>query len=145
MSKKEEKLLVVVAAALVIFAFVYYQDTDSVFFVFVKQFTGVDWDEVKERDIVKNSIPIVLIDEINGECKVSALRFDYIIDHQYFIRASDLERQLNYDREDATLMLSCDQLKGEKSRLVVWYVVEESEKHSKKYEYWITAWNNTQP
>ena len=70
MSKKEEKLLVVVAAALVIFAFVYYQDTDSVFFVFVKQFTGVDWDEVKERDIVKNSIPIVLIDEINGECKV---------------------------------------------------------------------------
>ena len=92
MSKKNEKLFVVIAAVLVIFAFFYFQNSDTAFFVFVKQFTEVNWDEVKEKDILKNSIPIVLLEEIGDKCKFSAVRFDYIISHEYFIRSDELAR-----------------------------------------------------
>ena len=44
---------------------------------------------------------------------VKAEKFDVIIDHQYFVRGNELERELNYDRTDKTLLLSCDLLKGE--------------------------------
>ncbi len=144
MKKKKEKIFVIVAAVLVVAVF-YFNPVESNYLnPLLENFRPVDWDEVKPRNIVKNSIPITLIEETGGKCKVKADTFDLIIDHQYFIRANDLVRQLNYDRDNATLMLSCDQLKGEKSRLHVWYVVEESEKHSKKYDYWISVWNSTQ-
>ncbi len=144
MKKKKEKIFVIVAAVLVVAVF-YYNPVESNYLnPILENFRPVDWDEVKPRNIVKNSIPITLIEETGGKCKVKADTFDLIIDHQYFIRANDLVGQLNYDRDNATLMLSCDQLKGEKSRLHVWYVVEESEKHSKKYDYWISVWNSTQ-
>ena len=144
MKKKKEKIFVIVAAVLVVAVF-YFNPVESNYLnPILENFRPVDWDEVKPRNIVKNSIPITLIEETGGKCKVKADTFDLIIDHQYFIRANDLVRQLNYDRDNATLMLSCDQLKGEKSRLHVWYVVEESEKHSKKYDYWISVWNSTQ-
>jgi len=144
MKKKKEKIFVIVAAVLVVAVF-YFNPVESNYLnPVLENFRPVDWDDVKPRNIVKNSIPITLIEETGGKCKVKADTFDLIIDHQYFIRANDLVRQLNYDRDNATLMLSCDQLKGEKSRLHVWYVVEESEKHSKKYDYWISVWNSTQ-
>lgn len=144
MKKKKEKIFVIVAAALVVAVF-YYNPVESNYLnPLLEDFRPVDWDEVKPRNIVKNSIPITLIEETGGKCKVKADKFDLIIDHEYFIRANDLVRQLNYDRDNAALMLSCDQLKGENSRLHVWYVVEESEKHSKKYDYWISEWNSTQ-
>ena len=144
MKKKKEKIFVIVAAVLVVAVF-YFNPVESNYLnPVLENFKPVDWDDVKPRNIVKNSIPIILIEETGGKCKVKADTFDLIIDHQYFIRANDLVRQLNYDRDNATLMLSCDQLKGEKSRLHVWYVVEESEKHSKKYDYWVSVWNSTQ-
>jgi len=144
MKKKKEKIFVIVAAVLVVAVF-YFNPVESNYLnPVLENFKPVDWDDVKPRNIVKNSIPITLIEETGGKCKVKADTFDLIIDHQYFIRANDLVRQLNYDRDNATLMLSCDQLKGEKSRLHVWYVVEESEKHSKKYDYWVSVWNSTQ-
>jgi len=142
MKKKKEKIFVIVAAVLVVAVF-YYNPVENYLNPFLVDFREVDWDEVLPRNIVTNSIPITLIEETGGKCKVKADTFDLIIDHQYFVRANDLVRELNYDKEDATLMLSCDQLKGEKSRLHVWYVVEESEKHSKKYEYFVTVWNST--
>ena len=144
MKKKKEKIFVIVAAVLVVAVF-YFNPVESNYLnPILENFRPVDWDDVKPRNIVKNSIPITLIEETGEKCKVKADTFDLIIDHQYFIRANDLVRQLNYDRDNATLTLSCDQLKGEKSRLHVWYVVEESEKHSKKYDYWVSVWNSTQ-
>jgi len=143
MKKKKEKIFVIVVAVLVVAVFYFNPVENNYLNPFLGDFREVDWDEVKPRDIVKNSIPITLIEETGGKCKVKAEKFDLIIDHQYFIRASDLARQLNYDREDATLMLPCDQLKGEKSRLHVWYVVEASQIQSKKYEYFVTAWEET--
>ena len=31
-------------------------------------------------------------------------------------------------------------LEGDKSRLNVWYVIEESSTHSKKFQYFVTPW-----
>ena len=56
------------------------------------------------------------------------------------MRSAELANELNFDRDSATLTLNCNLLAGEKSRLDIWYVTEESGKDSKKYEYWITPW-----
>jgi len=141
MSKKEQKIFVIAMAGLVIFAFFFIPQSDSLFGLFLESFSGPNWDEVLERNIVKNSIPIVLLEEQGTKCIVQAEKFDVIVDHSYFIRGNELERELNYDRAAKTLLLTCDLLKGEKSRLNIWYATEEAEKHSKKYQYFITPWD----
>ena len=143
MAKKKEKIFLIVTIGIVAAVFFYNPVENSFFNFLFAEFVEVDWDEVKPRNIVKNSIPINLIEKMNGKCMVTENKFDYIIDHQYFIRANELARELNYDSENSTLMLPCDQLEGEKSRLHVWYVVEESPKHSKKYQYFVTPSNET--
>ena len=140
MSKKEQKIFVIVMVGLVIFAFFYIPQSDSLFGSFFESFSEPNWDEVSERNIVKNSIPIILLEEQVTKCLVKAEKFDVIVDHQYFIRGDEIERELNYNRNDETLLLSCDLLQGEKSRLNIWYATEEAEKHSKKYQYFITPW-----
>ena len=140
MSKKEQKIFVIAMAGLVIFAFVYIPSSDSLFGSLIESFSGPNWDEISERNIVKNSIPINLIEEQGGKCKVTAEKFDIIVDHDYFIRGNELERELNYDRAEETLLVSCNLLKGEKSRLNIWYATEQAEKHSSKYQYFITFW-----
>ena len=85
MSKKQEKLFVIAIIILIIFSFFYMQESDSLFNLFLDQFSGVNWEEVKDREIVKNSIPIMLMEKIDGECKMSAQKFDLIVDHEYFV------------------------------------------------------------
>jgi len=143
MNKKEQKIFVIAMAGLVIFAFFYVPRSDSLFGSLIESFSGPNWDEVSERNIVKNSIPVIKLEEQGTKCKVKAEKFDVIIDHSYFIRGEELEMELNYDRENQTLLLSCDLLVDKKSRLNVWYATEEAEKHSKKYQYFITPWNET--
>jgi len=130
-------------AALVVIALFYFQSSNSLLGSWLEQFTEPNWQEVSERNIVKNSIPVVLLEEQDGKCKMTAQKFEIIIEHPYFIRGNDLAQELNYDKEGKTLMLPCDLLEGEKSRLNVWYALEESPKHSKKYQYFITIWNET--
>ncbi len=141
MQKKEQKIFAISMAALVIFAFFYLQRSDSILGSLLEQFSEPNWDEVIERNIVKNSIPIVILEELDGKCMVTGQKFDVIIEHPYFIRGNELARELNYDSDEKTLMVPCDLLEGEKSRLNVWYALEESPKHSKKYQYFITPWN----
>jgi len=141
MSKREQKIFVIAMGVLVIFAFFYIPQSNSLLGSFLESFSGPNWDEVSERNIVKNSIPIVLLEEQGTKCIVQAEKFDVIVDHPYFIRGHELERELNYDRVAKTLLLTCDLLKGEKSRLNIWYATEESERHSKKFQYFITTWD----
>ncbi len=144
MKKKDQKIFVIAMVALVIVAFFFFQRSDSLLGSLIEPYSEPNWDEVPEKHIVKNSIPIVLLEENNGKCKVTAQKFDIIIEHSYFIRGNELAEKLNYEKGDETLVLPCDLLEGEKSRLNVWYAVEESTKHSKKYQYFITPWNETQ-
>ena len=141
MNKKEQKIFAISMAALVIFAFFYLQRSDSLLGSLLEQFSEPNWDEVAERNIVKNSIPIILLTELDGKCVMTAQKFDVIIEHAYFIHGNELASELNYDSDEKTLMVPCDLLESEKSRLDVWYALEESPKHSKKYQYFITPWN----
>ena len=143
MNKKEQKIFVIAMAGLVIFAFFYVPRSDSLFGSLIESFSGPNWDEVSERNIVKNSIPVIKLEEQGTKCKVEAEKFDVIIDHSYFIRGEELEMELNYDRENQTLLLSCDLLVDKKSRLNVWYATEEAQKHAKKYQYFITPWDES--
>jgi len=119
----------------------YFYSSDSILGTINENFSAPIWDEVHERDIVKNSIPIIYQETLkNGNCSVYGEKFNLIIEHEYFIRGEELADKLNYDKEKNTLILSCDKLEGEKSRLNVWYALEESPKYPEKYEYFITKW-----
>lgn len=98
-----------------------------------------DWSQVQERNIVKNSIPITLLEEQGENCIVTAENFDYIIDHQYFKRANQLANELQYDKESKTLMIPCDIIPEKNSKLHVWYATDKAINHSLKYEYFVTS------
>ncbi len=142
MNKKEQKIFVIAIGVLVIFAFLYVPQSNTLFGSFFESFSEPNWNEVSERNIVKNSIPVTLVEKKGTECKVQAEKFDVIIDHSYFIRGNELAKELNYDRANDTLLISCNILKGEKSRLNIWYATEEAEKHAKKYQYFVTIWDD---
>ena len=129
--------------ALVIIGFFFFQSSDSLLGSWLEPYSEPNWDEVPEKHIVKNSIPITILEENNGKCKMTAQKFDVIIEHPYFIRGNELAEELNYEKEDETIILPCDLVELGTSRLNVWYAVEVSSKHSKKYEYFITPWNET--
>jgi len=140
MTNRNEKIFVLGMVGLVLFGFFYIQNDESVFTFVVDKFTKTNWDEIKERNVVKNTIPITLISDQGSQCLVNAENFDLIVDHEYFVRSDVLIRELNYDRENNVLTIACDMLQGEKSRLNVWYALEEAKRYSNNYEYFVTAW-----
>jgi len=145
MIKKKELSVLVIGAVLLILAYFYLDTSDTIFGVVTDKFTPVNWDEIFPRNIVKNSIPIELLETNGNSCKVNANSFDMITSHDYFVRSNEVAEQLQYDKEAKTLIVPCDKLQGEKSRLNVWYVVEESPTHSMKWEYFITSWEEKAP
>jgi len=144
-AKKNDLIFLIAIGVVVILVLIFAPIEKSMLVVFLEQFSKVDWNEVTERNIVKNSIPIIFLEEKGSSCIVNADNFDLIISHEYFERSTDLERELSYDSDKETLLISCDLLDGEKSRLHVWYALIEAEKHAAKYEYFITPWNVTEP
>lgn len=145
MVKRNELFFVIGMAVLVVAGFFYMQDKDSLLNEFFEFFSPPNWDEVHPRNIVKNSIPIKVIGMDGEKCAVEAMRFNNIIDHRYFVKGEQLADELNYKRELNRLTVSCEELAGEKSELVIWYATEEANKHATKYQYWIKEWNYTQP
>jgi len=143
MEKKAEKIFVITAAALVLVALYFIPISHGYLGLFLDIFSELNWDEVHPVYVVKNAIPVNLIEKEDGKCKVTAHILDEIVEHGYFKRGDELARELDYDRDDETIILPCDMLKGEKSKLNIWFVTEESPKHSKKYQYFVTPWNET--
>ena len=144
MASRSDKYFVVGMAVLVVVAFFYMQDKESLLSEFFVGFAPPDWDEVSPRDIVKNSIPITLIGtNDNRNCIVEAMLFHSIIDHRYFVKGEQLANELNYNRNLNTLTIPCEKLVTDKSELTIWYATEEAGKHATKYQYWINPWNNT--
>ena len=104
----------------------------------IEKFTKVNWNEVIERNIVKNTALITLVENQDKFCKVYSPKFFQITNNEYFVKSQMLIKELQFDNSTNTLMLPCDELKGEKSHIHVWYVVEESPRHATKYEYFVT-------
>jgi len=141
-AKKKEISYLIIGAVLLVAAYFYLDTSDTIFGVVTSQFSSVDWDEVHPRNIVKNSIPIVLLESNGNSCTVTGENFEMILNHQYFIKNDQVAEKLQYDAQEKTLVVSCMELEGEKSRLNVWYVLEESKVHSMKWAYFITAWDD---
>ncbi len=145
MVKKKETTYLVIGAVLLVAAYFTLDTSDTLFGDIEDMFTPLNWDEVHPRDTVKNSIPIVLLDTSGNSCTVIGKNFEMITNSPYFDRNHEVTEKLQYDAQEETLVVPCDELQGEKSRLNVWYVVEEAPQHGLKWEYFITAWNAEVP
>jgi len=145
MNKKQEKIFVLVAAAVVIVVFAFTPWSNNYFGLLLDTFTGPNWDEVNPHDVVKNVIPITLIDKVDNNCKMSAENLDNVIEHQYFVRGKEFAQAVNYDVKNNTIVLPCEMVDDEKSRLHVWYIIEEAPRHGGTYKYFVTPWNDTVP
>ena len=145
MAKKKEISLLVIGAVLLVAAYFYLDTSDSLFGVVFNQFEPINWDEVFERNIVKNSIPIELLDTNDNSCTVTGDNFEMITSHEYFVRNNEVTEILQYDAQEKTLVVPCEELEGEKSRLNVWYIVEEDPQHPMEWKYFITAWDTEVP
>ena len=128
-------LSIAIIVAGIIFANISSEDT--IFGVLIDPIIEPKWDELKPRDIVKNTIPIKVL-ERNGDCLVSAEKLDLILDHEDFIQSDKLDRKLNYDREKNTIKIVCDKLIDDVMNLHVWYVIPEASKDAGKFTYFIT-------
>ena len=120
----------------------------SLFGIVINEFTGPNWDKIHERYIVENAIPVTILEDNAGQCVLEAKFFDRIIDQVSFKRGDELAKKLNYDRENETITVDCSELNNTKSKIVIWYVEEESPIDSKKYQYWfeeVAELNTTKP
>ncbi|MGY5146839.1 MAG: hypothetical protein ACW9W4_02425 [Candidatus Nitrosopumilus sp. bin_7KS] len=143
MSQRKDIIILVIVAISVIMAFFYLDVGNSLFGTIINPLTPVNFDDVFPRNIVKNGIPITLLEQNGDSCKMYGEKFFQIINHTYFTRSQELVHKLQYNHDEHTLIIPCDQITDEKSRLEVWYVVPESDKHATKYAYWITPWEET--
>ena len=145
MVKKKETIYLVIGAVLLVAAYFYLDTSDTLFGVATDQLLPVNWDKVHPKDIVKNSLPITLLNENGNSCTVMAETFEMVTSHHYFVKNHEVTEKLQYNDQEKTIVVPCDELQGEKSRLNVWYVLEEAPQHSMKWEYFITAWDAEVP
>jgi len=143
--KKNHVIFFAVTVGLVIFGFYYSMDNNTLFTPISKQFSPVNWDEVKPRFTVINSIPIVVLEENGFECTMQANNLDKILDHEEFERSGEAESALKYERDTHTINLSCSEIPEEKSRLTIKYVTRDSPEHPEKWEYYIESYDETSP
>jgi hypothetical protein len=135
--------LLIAGSILVIYAVIFMPIQDSYFGAVLDSTSEPEWNEVSPRFIVKNSIPITLMERDGQTCLLDASNLDKIINHAYFVKGKEAASALNYDSEAQTIVVPCDDLHGDKSRLEIWYVTEDSPDHASKYQYFITPWNGT--
>ena len=143
MAKTKDFLIIIGLGLAIVGAYFFLDVENSLFGKATEQFKPLNFDEVHPRNIVKNAVPIVLLEQNGNSCKVKSEKFTLITNHTYFVRSQELIDKLQYDHDDRTLILPCDDVMEEKSRLEVWYVVPESDTHSTKYDYWIKSWEDT--
>ncbi|HLC24682.1 MAG TPA: hypothetical protein VJJ25_03530 [Nitrosopumilaceae archaeon] len=145
MNKKQEKIFVLVAAGVVITVFVFAPWSDSYFGLLLDTFREPAWNDISPHDVVKNVISMTVIDNVDNNCKMSADNLDNVIEHTYFVRGKEFAQAVNYDMKDKTIVLPCEMIDDQKSRLHVWYIKEEAPRFGGKYKYFVTPWNDTSP
>jgi len=96
-----------------------------------------EWEELPPRNIVKNTIPITLL-ERNNECLVTAKLLDKIIEQEDFTQGDKLANKLNYDDKEQTIKIRCEELVGETSNLHIWFIIPDSPKYADRFTYFIT-------
>ena len=145
MNKKQEKIFVLGAASVVVIIFVFGPWQNSYFGLFVDTIVGQDWDDLSPHDIVKNEVPLTLIEKFDGSCKMSAENLGNVIDHQYFVRGQEFANKVRFDPIDSSIVIPCEMTGQERSRLHVWYVKEEAPKYGGEFKYFVTPWSDITP
>ena len=148
MKKQYQVIFLAASICLVIFGFIYSLNSETLFGKLLDQVKPVDWDKIFPRNIIKNSIPIEILENQNGICNVKAESFQLILKAPEFIKSQDLAHELSYDNDTKTIKISCDKLPGdklpgEKDNLHVWIVRGDTEKFSGRYQYFVTPSNVT--
>jgi hypothetical protein len=143
MGKAKEIGIIAALGIAIVVAFFYLDVENSLFGKLIDPIQPLDFDEVHPRSIVKNAVPIFLLEQNGDTCKVHSEKFTLITNHTYFVRSQELIDNLQYDHNDKTLILPCDEIPEEKSRLEVWYVIPESDTHATKYDFWVEPWEET--
>lgn len=146
MEKREQIILIVIGVAFLGMA-LYYSSNSSTLVGqtaqdLAEQYGAIDWDKISPRDIVKTSIPVEILEQENNDCLVTAKYFDSIAQHSYFIRSHELIEKLQFNNDTKTLIMPCDELHGEKSRLNIWYITTDSNVFTERYEYFVTPWED---
>lgn len=145
MVKKKETVYLIIGAVVLVSAYFYLDTSDSLFESIVKQVEPVKWDEIVPRNIVKNSIPIEVLETNGNSCLVTGETFEMILNHDYFIKNHEVSEKLQYDAQENTLVVPCKELQGDKSRLNVWYVTEDDTRYPTAWKYFITPWDAEAP
>ena len=109
---------------------------DTILGVIIDQTYEPEWDKLKLREIIKNTVLIQVL-ERNGNCLVSAEKLNLALDHQDFIYGEKLGKELNYDREEKTISISCDKLIEDEMNLHIWVVIPEAPKYADRFTYFI--------
>lgn len=123
----------------------YFDTSESLFRSVIDKFSPIDWDKIHPRNIVKNSIPVELLESNGSSCVLKADTFEMILNHDYFIRNYAAIEKLQFNEHEKTIVLPCDEIHGDISRLNIWYVVEESPLHPTEWKYFVTAWDEIVP
>lgn len=135
--KRDDIIFLSIAIIIAVIILASISSEDTIFGVIIEPITEPKWDELKPRDVVKNTIPITVL-ERNGDCLVSAEKLDLILNHGEFIQSDKLERKLNYDREKNTIKIGCDKLIDDAMNLHIWFIIPEATKSAGKFTYFIT-------
>ena len=148
MKKSVQVIFLIASICLVIFGFIYSLNSETLFGKFLDQVKPVDWDKIFPRNIIKNSIPIEILENQNGICNIKAENFQLILKTPEFTKSQDFARELDYNNDTKTIKMSCDKLPGDKlpgdkNKLHVWIVRGEAEKFSERYQYFVTVSNVT--
>ena len=108
MVKKKESAVLIIGAVLLVSAYFSLDTSESLFGVAINQLEPLNWDEIFPRNIVKNSIPIELLDTNGNSCLVTGENFEMITSFVYFVKSHEVTEKLQYDAQEKTLILPFD-------------------------------------
>jgi len=135
--KKKDITILIVSIVIAVIILTNYSSKNTIVGMIVDPFEEPEWDEIKPRNIVKNTIPITLL-ERNNECLVTANNFNIILEQVDFTQRDNLASKLNYDDKEQTIKIRCEELVGETSNLHIWFIIPDSPKYAGKFTYFVT-------
>lgn len=136
---KEAKLIFIGLAAALVLALVFVPWYNySILGKVVEPFVPADWDNISEKDIVRNTVLLSLVEESGGGCLMHSEKLVGMFDHPYFIRSMEMQKALQYDEEAQTIVTSCENMQDEQLRVHLRYVKQDAPKDSTKFEYTFT-------
>ena len=130
-------LLVIVGLTLV---FIPWSDY-SILGKMIEPIMPADWENISKKNIVENTVLLSLVEERSEDCLVYSNRLSSMFDHEYFIHSSEMQKQLQYNEVDQTLIVPCENMQDEQLRLHLRYITQDAPKDGTKYEYYFTEPN----